>query len=205
MAARLLVSPRKQPHQARARATVEAILAATAQVLMREGSERITTNRVAELAGVSIGSVYQYFPNKASLVSTLIERHHERMLAQLTSATREMQAAGLVDAVRAYVRALLEAHALEPELHRALIQEMPRLIGADRLRMFSAECELAVQGYLEYHRQKLRVQNLSLTAFLLVTTVEAVAHAAVLDRPKVLRDEEFVAALGDLVLRYLLA
>lgn len=94
---------------------------------MREGYEGTTTDRVAEVAGVSIGSVYQYFPNKTSLVSTLIERHLERMLLHLTSATRDMQAVDLVHAVRTYVRALLEVHALEPDLQCVLIREMPRL------------------------------------------------------------------------------
>ena len=63
-------SPRKPPKQQRSRATVEAFLAATARVLVREGYEKASTNRVAEVSGYGIGSLYEYFPNKESLVAT---------------------------------------------------------------------------------------------------------------------------------------
>lgn len=71
------VAPRKKPRQARARATVDAILIAAAHSLKTEGFEHATTNRIAELAGVSIGSLYQYFPNKVSIVGALRERHSD--------------------------------------------------------------------------------------------------------------------------------
>src|SRR3954470_9305494 len=81
-------TPRKRPRQARSRATVESVLEATARVLVKRGFDGLTTNLVAEAAGVSIGSLYQYFPNKAALVAALIEKHVEEttslMLAELT-------------------------------------------------------------------------------------------------------------------------
>src|SRR3546814_9174202 len=66
-------NPRKLPRQERSKATVEAILIAATQVLIEDGYERATTARVAERAGVSVGSLYQYFPNKEALVGTLVE------------------------------------------------------------------------------------------------------------------------------------
>jgi AcrR family transcriptional regulator len=171
--------------------------------LVNEGYERTTTNRIAEVAGVSVGSVYHYFQDKAALVSTLVERHLRRRVDQLTAATRDLVTESVTDAVRTYVRALLAVHALEPEMHRVLIQEMPRLLGAERLRIFNSECEQLVSDYLEHHRQQLRVKNLKLAAFILVTCVAAVANAAALER-RSLGSEELVDALSDLVLRFVL-
>ena len=70
-------SARKTPRQERARATVDAILMAAAHILKNEGSGHLTTNRIAEVAGVSIGSLYQYFPNKVAVVAALRERHND--------------------------------------------------------------------------------------------------------------------------------
>ena len=73
------VSPRKLPRQARSQATVDALLDATAQVLVERGYARTTTNAVAERAGVSVGSLYQYFPNKDALITALQQRHVRQM------------------------------------------------------------------------------------------------------------------------------
>ena len=108
--------PRKRPRQRRSKATVEAILEATARVLVEEGIDRASTNRIAEIAGVSIGSLYQYFPSKDALVMALLERHCERMLGLLLRASVDLADAPLEDAVRTYVRAVIDAHALEPKL-----------------------------------------------------------------------------------------
>src|SRR5262252_975871 len=77
--AKSLSEPRKQPVQQRARVTVEAILDATAHIWAREGYAAVNTNRVAEAAGVSIGSLYQCFPDKAALVGAVAVRHSEAM------------------------------------------------------------------------------------------------------------------------------
>jgi len=77
-------TPRKQPRQERSKATVDTILEATARVLIKHGYDGLTTNAVAQLAGVSIGSLYQYFPNKEALVAGLIGRHLEEMHAAVS-------------------------------------------------------------------------------------------------------------------------
>ena len=72
------LNPRKIPAQARSAATVEAILQAATQVLISSGFEKMSTTRIAERAGVSVGSFYQYFPNKRALLAALVHRHHRR-------------------------------------------------------------------------------------------------------------------------------
>jgi AcrR family transcriptional regulator len=78
--------PRKQPRQARARHTVEAIIEASARILEEQGHGGFTTNAVAELAGVSIGTLYQYFPDKNALLGALIARETGGLVAEAEAA-----------------------------------------------------------------------------------------------------------------------
>src|SRR5215468_4646197 len=79
MAATTRTTPRKTASQERSRLTVEALLEATARILTKEGYDRASTNRIADVAGVSIGSLYQYFPSKEALVAAVIDRHMQEM------------------------------------------------------------------------------------------------------------------------------
>ena len=98
--------PRKVPTQQRAKETVDAILAAAAHVLAKEGYEGLNTNRVAERAGVSVGSLYQYFPGKEALVLALLEQHHAEMMALLL--TDLDSAAPLEDLARTVIGRILD-------------------------------------------------------------------------------------------------
>src|SRR5260370_3189 len=75
MARKLQTNPRKLASQERSRSTVDALLEATARILVKEGYDQASTNRIAEVAGVSIGSLYQYFPSKEALIAAVIDRH----------------------------------------------------------------------------------------------------------------------------------
>ncbi len=113
---------RKELWQARSRATVETILQAGARILSDEGWAVFTTNRVADLAGVSIGSLYQYFPDKLSLVNA-IRRHFDDCLVGM----QKSKAAGLspVQFLANLVRAVIAAHSIYPGLNRVLLDEAP--------------------------------------------------------------------------------
>lgn len=128
---------RKEPRQARSRATVEAILQAGARILSDEGWAGFTTNKVATLAGVSIGSLYQYFPDKLSLVDAIRRRHLDDCLA----AIRKVQARGLTVTQFAaeLVAAMIAAHSTCPGLHRVLLDEAP---SSDDCRDPSSEFEV---------------------------------------------------------------
>ena len=80
MARKPLTKPRKHASQERSRATVDALIEATARILVREGFDSASTNRIAEQAGVSVGSLYQYFPGKEALVAAVIERHKQDLM-----------------------------------------------------------------------------------------------------------------------------
>ena len=97
------LQPRKTPVQTRARVTVDAIFEATIQVLLRDGMNGLTTTAVAERAGVSVGTMYQYFPNKQALVFALNERYLDALAARI-EATCAAQAGGpLMDMVEALI------------------------------------------------------------------------------------------------------
>lgn len=115
-----LPQPRRIPRQARSRALVEVILEATARVLAERGYAGTNTNLVAERAGVSVGSVYQYFPNKDSLITALHEQHAAQMQAAIEAVLAGAQPRGLRGHLAAIVHALLAAHQVAPALHRVL-------------------------------------------------------------------------------------
>jgi AcrR family transcriptional regulator len=199
-------SPRKKPTQARAQATVEAILRATAHILRTAGWDECNTNAVAKRAGVSIGSLYQYFPSKEALVAALAEEHANQGLAVLMEAVTAAPQGTLSfeDTVRHYIRAMVALHAFDPKLHRVLVEQVPRLKGGlDVVRRVSQQSATLVHAWLETQRTHLREVDLDVATFILVTAVESVAHLQVLDRPKQLDQEALVEELSQLVLGYL--
>ena len=128
------LKPRKQPSQPRARATVDAILEGAAQVVAAHGLAGFTTNAVAERAGVSIGSLYQYFASKDGLMVALIERQQSQQVGSVATAIAALpQAAPLETVVRALVRAAMQHHHDDPLLASAIDHEELRLPLDDRI------------------------------------------------------------------------
>jgi AcrR family transcriptional regulator len=196
-------TPRKKPRQGRSLATVDAILDATARVLCSTGYDRASTNRIALAAGVSVGSLYQYFPSKEALVAALAARHMATMSALVRSKLAEVAEAPMPVAVRTIIMAMFEAHAVDPRLHKVLIEEVPRIGRLENLRGVEREMETLVAAMLEARRAELRRSNVETMALLLVTVVEAATHAAVLAELEPARSQAVADELTDLVLRYL--
>ncbi len=121
--------PRKAPSQARAVATVDAILGASARVLVTRGYAALTTNHVAKKAGVSIGTLYEWFPGKEALIAGLVDRHLTRAEALLEARAAELAEEALTISplalARALAAAMVELHEDDPRLHRALTEEVP--------------------------------------------------------------------------------
>ena len=196
------VSPRKAPKQRRSQQTVDAILEATARVLVQEGYSKASTNRIAKVAGVSIGSLYQYFPSKEALVMALAEQHCNAMLELLSQTAADLADAPIAVAVRSYVKAMLRAHSVEPELHRVLVSQMLH-IGLEHMHAIEEASRRIVRMYLELRRNEILPKDLDAAAFVLVTTVEAITHRAVLESPERLSAPALEEELCAIVLRYL--
>jgi AcrR family transcriptional regulator len=194
---------RRLPTQRRSRQTVEAILDAVVRILKREGIEGVTTNHIAEVAGVSIGSVYQYFPDKRAIFGALHDRHADE-IGRLVEVTLVAHAASsFEDLVRALVEALVEAHASDPELHELLTTEVPHRGGA---RAFEARLRNAFRLAIEARAKTKRpARDHERVLFVLPAMVEALAHGAAVRRPPGLTREAATREAVRAVLAYLRA
>ena len=197
------IKPRKQPRQERSKITVDAILTATARILTEEGYEKASTNRIAEVAGVSIGSLYQYFPNKESLVAELLKKHSNDMVEIMESKLNSLTDVPLEIAVPELVKAAIAAHAINPKLHRVLNEEVPRIGHIKEVSKTGEQITKMLRVYLETWRDQIHPQNLNLTAFILERTVESLSHAAVIEYPENLLNGELEQEVSKLLLLYL--
>src|ERR1700754_2302730 len=118
----VLLDPRKTPVQARSTATVEAIAEATIQVLLSDGVDRLTTTRVAERAGVSVGTLYQYYPNKQSLLFAVLSAHLDKVASTVEAACEQARHKPLAEMIRTVVEAFVDAKLERPDISRALYQ-----------------------------------------------------------------------------------
>jgi len=196
-------TPRKRPRQERSRATVDAILQACARVLVKHGFDGLTTNAVAEAAGVSIGSLYQYFPNKEALVAAVVERHIEERKAATFAELARVALLPIHEAVRGVVELTIRAHEVDPDLHRVMIEQVPRVGRMARLRELEQLGNQYVAGLLAARKDEIDVRDPDLAAFVLLSAIEAIVHRAVLFTPERLADPRLVDEACLLVTRYL--
>jgi AcrR family transcriptional regulator len=189
MARRPLTKARKSASQQRSRATVAALVEATARILVKEGFDKASTNRIAEVAGVSVGSLYQYFPSKEALVAAVIERHQQEIMQTVRGELADVMSQPLEQAVRKLVAIAVKAHRVNPRLHRVVAEQIPRVGKFEKLATFNRENYAMFRTYLERHRDELGVDDLELASFVCVTTIEALTHNAVLYFSKMLSDE----------------
>jgi AcrR family transcriptional regulator len=117
---------RKAPRQQRSRVTVDVIVEAATRVLARRGWARFTTNEIAAVAGVSVGSLYQYFPNKLAIAEAIRQRHLDEVLVALSgSGEGDSEAVALDQRVERFVDGVIVAHSVDQALHRVLVDEVP--------------------------------------------------------------------------------
>lgn len=198
------LSPRKEPQQQRSKLTVEAIVEACAQLLAELGYHGLSTNKIAERAGVSVGSLYQYFPNKEAIVAAVVERFAKRQFAVLARDLEAFADAPLADGIRHLMRNMFEAKLIEPELSRVLFSELPQVGQLDVHREWTDQaCAVVRMALASRDEAELRDVDLDHAAFLLVSACHGITQNAVLNRPALLDDHAFIAETAELVVRYL--
>jgi AcrR family transcriptional regulator len=198
--------PRKQPRQARAQATVNAILEATIQVFDREGEDAATTTRIAEIAGVSVGTLYQYFSHRDAILNALQDREFERALLLLQNVLSDGNLEKTPrETVTAVVRGLAALYASCPGLHRVLAIEGLRVAKADRVHAFDMRVVAIVRHFLAATRAPIRRKNVDAAAFVVFQSVRATMLANLLERPPGLDEATLVDEVSDLALRYLVS
>ena len=197
------LKPRRRPVQERSLATVEAILQAAAQVFERHGYAAGTTNRIAERAGVSIGTLYQYFPNKDAILVALVHEH----LAESTAALqphldRLNHGAGFDDVLPDIVHAMVAMHALAPGLHRVLFEEtqLPPTLRAELDELEDRLVEAAASALAADRDSSLA--DLRLSARIVISTIEGLTHRLVLRPPPGVTPEAVASEITEVVRAY---
>jgi len=202
------LEPRRTPRQDRSQDTVRALREAAARLFAARGYAGATTNHIAALAGVSIGSLYEYFPNKDALLVALLEEHltaGEALLTRTAAETLADPRAALDDVVGRFVRAMVALHAHEPALHRVLFEEAP-LPARVRERLVRLE-ERVIAEVAAWCRRRPEVHrpDAALAAAIVVQTIEALTHTLVIHRHGSLDVDACAREVTTLVTAYLTA
>lgn len=204
MAAKKKNAPRKRPQQARAQTTVHAILEATVQVLERGGPDAATTTRIAEVAGVSVGTLYQYFSHRDAIFDALQEREFERAIGLMQIVLSDDNLARTPrETVMAAIQGLADLYREHPGMHRMLAMEGLRATKADRIHSFDLRVIALVRHFLGATDAPVRRKNLEAASFVAFQCVRATMLASLLETPAGLNDAALLEELADLLLRYL--
>ena len=145
----VVLEPRKSPVQARSAASVDAILEATIQVLLNVGKERLTTTGVALRAGVSVGTLYQYFPNKSALLQAVLKRHLDEVTNAVELVCEEQRGRTLREMVTALNTTFLEAKMMDAKTSVALYSVSSDVDGAKIVQQMGARSNKLIVGMLE--------------------------------------------------------
>ena len=181
---------------------VDRILDAGTRVLIADGYENASTNRVAKEAGVSPGSVYQYFRDKDAIVLSVSERYAERFAREMTATAEQIFDAPPRVAVRTLITGALDVLGGNPELVRVLVEQTPRMGGLPTLVAFQQRIADLARIYLAVHRDEVRALDPDTSLWLVVQVGQQLIVRYVLDRPPIPR-ERFVDEMTELILGYL--
>jgi len=197
----------RKPRQQRAIATVEAIVEASARILIEDGYDALTTNRIAKVAGVSVGTLYQYFDDKEAVVHQLVDQQVERMQVAFSESLQRLVVPGPPDGVEGAVRgvldATLEAMRVRPALFTRLIREAPRDRREDIDRRWRQRYTELLSAALRARHLELRQGDVTLMSHILVTGVYAVILDAAAYRPELMGTDALRDELCHLVVAYL--
>jgi len=180
-------------------------LEATAQILDRESLDAATTKRIAEVAGVSIGSLYQYFSHRDAILEALQDREFERTIGVMQGvfADGNLDRAP-VETVTAALRGLAQLYAQSPGLHRVLTIEGLRVAKAERVHAFDRRVIELVRHFLVAARAPLRVNDVEAAAFIIYQSVRATMLAHLLERPPGLDADGLIDELTRFLTAYVL-
>ncbi len=195
--------PRKVPTQPRAIATVDALVEATARILVDDGLHGVSTNRIAEVAGVSVGSLYQYFPSKEALVMAVVERHANNVVTLLSDAFAQALQEPLPVAIDQLVSAIVDVHDQQPELQHAIVSQVMTL-GVHHTAPMHARAVDVVHAFLITRQEDLLVDDCRSAAWMLVTTVMATLHGRHMGVAPDLGTTSLKVQLTAMIQRYLL-
>ena len=194
-----LPQPRKLPVQARSKALVDAIAEACLRILDKEGEDALTVNRIAEVSGATVGSIYQYFPNKESMTAAVYERLLDQESEQLFAMREQLRGLPLEALLRQVLANMLR---VEQRLHSLSSAFHARYRSALHLGLWHAP-QPSRQEFinttwlplLQMHESEVQTDNLQLAAYLLGQGLREIIHSAVQDVPEQAQSPQFLDAL----------
>lgn len=197
------IARRKSPKQQRAVITAEALTQATQQIIIREGFKSATTNRIAEVAGVSVGSLYQYFPNKQAIVRALIEQAISKAAAQIREGLRDLMDVPLEPALRQILKKLFDIYKENYFIIFKVIEEVPEMKQYAKNMSIDIYTNSTNLAFLEQHSDELTVSDLR-TALLFVE--RAVIHNMeyfIRENPTNITEDQLIDELTKMSVNYL--
>ena len=182
--------------------SVDAVLDAVLRILKRDGTAAVTTNRIAEVAGVSIGSLYQYFPDKRAIFHALHRRHIEQVDQLIERTLVAHASSALEELVKALMEAMIEMHEGAPELYQALMAEVPHDSGGKQAFAVRLHGVFLLSIAARAHQLKKHHDPVK-TALIVAHMVDALSHGVVLGRPQGLSRSDLKKEAVRAVLAYL--
>lgn len=182
---------------------VDRILDAGQKMLIDHGYDGASTNRIAEAAGISPGSLYQYFPNKDTIAEAVIDRFSDELAARVAARVSERLDQPAPDYVRESIAALVDALDVHPEFLRAVMEQTPRLGAGSKLVAFEQRIGELTVAYLTINQAQVRPETqLDTAAWMLVRMVEHLCVRYILDQPAIDRDV-FIDEITVMAISYL--
>jgi AcrR family transcriptional regulator len=191
-------SMRKSPAQQRSERTIETIFEATAQILERDGDGGLSTNTIAERAGFSIGTLYQYFPNKDAILIAMVERETRRILERVEAALSKTGDAGFEDRARQVVRAVLSAFGGRFRARRRLTFALLRSSTLATNHLVLAQIDARLSETLRLRIGERRPMS-DAAIFVMTRAVMGAIRSAVVEQSPFLRTPEFEDELVRLI------
>lgn len=208
--------PRRKPSQARSKLLVDAIVQSCHKILMEEGVQHLTTNRIAEVAGVTIGSLYQYFPNKEAILANLFTDTIAAETDQISRLSTERILAQTKVSLRSTLRELIavnaELHLRFLNIHGDFYREYHRVfdfraeVDARNITVYhQPSWEAWLPELLNQYHDEIKVTNVEQAAFIIGAMIDRLLEAALEDRPDWLDDIEYLAQIESAVMHFLTA
>jgi AcrR family transcriptional regulator len=194
--------PRKNPRQKRSQELVDAMLDAATRVLSERGLDAATTNEIARVAGVSVGSLYQYFPGKEAMLAAALERNYLRGMERVF-ALPARSAASFGELLREGLEAVVELYRKDLKFYRAVLLHIPRVGRVEEMRAHVRVGREQLRAAIVARRDEFRAIDPDLASFVIISSLEWVILACILDEPDRLSDPHLVDEMIALVDGYL--
>lgn len=198
------ISPRKEPTQGRAKETVETIVTATAHILDKEGFEKISTNRIAEKAGISVGSLYQYFPTKDAIFAFMMDRYVQSQTDIIDKIlAEEGPSRDLKETIRIIVMAIMEGKRKQSKFNRMFAQKLLSFSNFESLNRQDDHLIALFKEHLKPFEKEIRKENIDLTLYFVIQSVKCLPISLLFQTRFDFKDQRVDQELVELIYRYM--